>query len=217
MPNNLTSKGQFVEIDFTAKVKQTGEVFDTTLKDVAKKANLQEERVKSFIICIGEGMVLQGFDTALESKEVGKEYTIDLPAKQAFGERNSSMVKIIPLKLFQSKGIMPYPGLTLNMDGLIARISAVSGGRVITDFNNPLAGKDIIYTFKVKRVVGEDRERLVCLVEVYFRGESEKAIKNIEGKKAKIKLSNNVPPKALEAFTQKVKELTGLEVSIESK
>jgi FKBP-type peptidyl-prolyl cis-trans isomerase SlyD len=161
-------------------------------------------------------MVLQGFDDVLAGKEVGKEYTVDLPANKAFGERNSSMVKIIPLKLFQSKGIMPYPGLSLNMDGLIARISAVSGGRVITDFNNPLAGKDVVYTFKVKRAVAEDKEKLSCLVEVYFREEAEKAIKSIEGKKAKIKLSNKAPKKALDTFTQKAKELLGMEVNIES-
>ena len=147
--SQITSKGQFVEIDFTGFVKQTGEIFDTTVKENAKKANLPSERLKPLVICVGEGMVLNSFDKSLEQKELGKEYSIDLKPKEAFGERDPKLVKIVPLNFFHKKGINPYPGLSLNMDGIIVRISAVSGGRVITDFNNPLSGKEITYKFKI--------------------------------------------------------------------
>jgi len=216
MANNLTSKGQFVEIDFTAAIKQNGDVFDTTLKDVAKKAGLADEKAKSFMVCIGEGMVLEGFDKALEGKELGKEYTVELAPKQAFGERNASMVKIVPIKLFQSKGIMPYPGLSLNMDGLIARISAVSGGRVVTDFNNPLAGKDIVYKFKIKRMAADEKEKLACLTEVYFHQLPSNAIKSFEGKKATIKIKKETPKRTQDVFTKKAKELLGVDVTLEA-
>jgi FKBP-type peptidyl-prolyl cis-trans isomerase 2 len=36
-------KGDFVLIDFTARVKETGEVFDTTKEDVARKEKLYKE------------------------------------------------------------------------------------------------------------------------------------------------------------------------------
>ena len=36
-------KGDFILINYTAKVKETNEVFDTTFEDVAKKEHLAKE------------------------------------------------------------------------------------------------------------------------------------------------------------------------------
>ncbi len=216
MPNESTKKGNFVEIDFTAKIKQTGEIFDTTLKDEAKKAKLPTERVRPITVCIGEGMVLGGFDKALEDKEIGKNYSVSLSAKEAFGNRDPRMVKIIPITFFQSKGVRPYPGLSLNMDGVIVRVSAVSGGRVTVDFNHPLSGKEIIYDFKINKILKEDKEKLSSLVETFLREDPAKAIKNLEGKNALVKCSHKMPIEFLAEISKKMKELTGLTVTIES-
>ena len=53
----------------------------------------------------------------------------------------------------KEKDINPYPGALLNLDGMLAKILSVSGGRVITDFNSPLASKEIAYEFTIKRKI----------------------------------------------------------------
>jgi len=216
MVNEQTKKGQFVEVDFIAKVNQSGEVFDTSIKEEAVKANLPLDKVKPLIICIGEGMVLKGLDSAIEGKELGKEYSAGFSPKEAFGERKPSLIKILPITVFRSKGVNPYPGLVLNMDGLLARISAVSGGRVITDFNNPLSGKDITYIFKVKRILQDNKEKLNCLVGFYLKEDSSKAIKKIEGDKVSIETKIKWPDKFLKEISEKFEKLTGFKISVKN-
>ena len=39
--------------------------------------------------------------------------------------------------------------MAIQLDNTIARVLSVSGGRVTMDFNNPLAGKEIDYKYKI--------------------------------------------------------------------
>ncbi|MEK6881056.1 MAG: peptidylprolyl isomerase, partial [Nanoarchaeota archaeon] len=39
-------------------------------------------------------------------------------------------------------------------------IRSVSGGRSIVDFNNPLAGKAVVYDIKILRIIEDDEEKL---------------------------------------------------------
>jgi FKBP-type peptidyl-prolyl cis-trans isomerase SlyD len=197
----LTKKKDFVEIDFTGKIKESNEVFDTTIKENAKGS----EDIKAQKICIGEGMLIRGFDEALEGKEIGKNYSVELEPKRAFGLRDPKLIKTIPISVFLEQKINPYPGLILNMDGIIARISSISGGRVITDFNLPLAGKTIIYDFKIKKLIEDKDEKLKALAE-FFLGKAEA---KIEDEKAIIVSDKKIEHKM---FASKVKELLGLDV-----
>ena len=38
------------------------------------------------IVCVGKEMILPGFDNALSDKEIGKQYSVELSPKEAFGE-----------------------------------------------------------------------------------------------------------------------------------
>src|SRR3989344_8157684 len=143
----LIQKNDFIDITFTGRIKD-GEIFDTNVKEDAEKIGLKFNG-KPLIICVGQGMVVSGFDNALEGKESGKDYSIELQPKDAFQERQSNLVKLIPIKIFREKKINPYPGMTLNIDNMLVRVISVSGGRVLVDFNNILAGKTVIYTFKI--------------------------------------------------------------------
>ena len=153
-------------------------------------------------------MLVKGFDEALEGKEFGKSYEIELPPEKAFGPRKPNLIKIIPLSVFLEKQINPYPGLVLNMDGVIARISSVSGGRVTTDFNSTLSGKTIIYTFKIIKKVENKEEKLRALGE-YFLGKLDEV--RVEGNKGTLKVKNVVNK---EALIKKVKDLLSLDLEI---
>ena len=196
-------KKDFIALEFTGKIKESDQIFDTTIKADAEKIGAND--IKPLKICIGEGMVVKGFDDALEGKEIGKSYSIEVEPKNAFGLRDPKLVKIIPISIFHEKEVNPYPGLVLNIDGVLARISSVSGGRVITDFNMPLSGKTIIYDFKITSLIENPEEKLKVLAE-FFLGDIKEA--RIEGKKAIISLDKKAESKALR---EKIKKLLDLD------
>src|SRR6056297_514428 len=99
-------------------------------------------------------------DEFLIGKEVGKNYTIELTPEKAFGKRDPKQLQMIPLKVFYQHQINPVPGASFNFDGKIAKVLTVSGGRVMVDFNNPLAGKDVVYDIEVKRKVDDLNEQI---------------------------------------------------------
>ena len=55
------------------------------------------------------------------------------------------------MKIFIQQKINPIPGVMFNFDGRIAKVLTVSGGRVMIDFNNPIAGKNY-YCFWKKKI-----------------------------------------------------------------
>ena len=161
-------KNDFTEIEFTGKIKDTGTIFDTNIKKEAEKINLKIEP-KPLIVCISQGMLVKGFDKALEGKELNKKYLVELNPEESFGARNKELIKTVPLNIFREKNINPSAGMMLTLDNMLARIVTVSGGRVIVDFNNPLSGKDVIYEFTIKRKIENEDEKINSLQDFFFR------------------------------------------------
>ncbi len=203
----IVKKKDFVEIKFTGYAN--GVVFDSNVEEDLKKVD-SEAKPKETIVVVGEGMLVPGFDNALEGKEIGKDYEIKLSQKEGFGERRKELVKTIPLKVFTEQKISPYPGMVLSMDNALARVITVSGARVMTDFNNPLAGKDLLYKFKIVRIVSDDREKAKTIFEFMFKFIPEFEV----NEKVIVK-----GPKILESFVNaskdKFKELCGKELGFE--
>ena len=156
----ITKKNDFVEIKFTGYLK--GVPFDSNIEEDLKKIH-PEAKPQETIVVIGQSMVVPGLDKDLEGKEINKFYSIHLLPKEGFGVRDRNLVKTIPLRVFTEKQINPYPGLVLNMDNTIAKVIAVSGARVVMDFNNPLAGKEIDYTYKITRIIDDENEKIKVL------------------------------------------------------
>ncbi len=207
-PNETAKKGDFVEIEFTARAE--GEIFDTTIREEAKKLNPKAEP-KPLIICIGEDMVVKGFDKALEAKEIGKKYSIKLNPEEAFGKRFANLVKLIPKKVFTAQNMNPVAGMTVALDSAIARIINVSGGRVLVDFNNPLAGKEIEYEFIVKRKIADTKEKVNALQGFFFKHEFPF---ELDEARKKIVFSEIQLTSILNMFKDKFRELTGFDVEI---
>ena len=163
MPFN---KGDFILIDYTAKIKETGEIIDTTLEEVAKKEKVyREDKVyEPLLVILGEGRVVKGLEEELEKMNVGEEKTIELEPARAYGERDPSKVKIVSIREFTRRGITPKVGELVEIGGLPAIVRNVTGGRVTVDFNHPLAGKTIIYNVKVLKKLEDDKEKILHLV-----------------------------------------------------
>ena len=163
------SKKDFIEIEFTGKVKD-GEIFDSNIKEDLKKIN-PDAKPKPLVFCLGEAMFLKGIDDFLIGKGVG-EYQIELQPEKAFGNRDSKLMQMIPMKIFNEQKVNPVPGAMFNFDGRIAKILTVSGGRVMVDFNNPLAGKTVVYNIKVLKKVDDLNEKINQTIDKYQKRNS---------------------------------------------
>ncbi len=160
------NKKDFIEIEFTARIKN-GDIFDSNIKEDLKKANLDIE-AKPFILSLGEGMFLKGLEDFLINKEIGK-YKIELKPEEAFGLRNPRFIQMMPMKIFREQKMNPFQGAMFNFDGRIAKVLTVSGGRVMVDFNNPLAGKEVIYDVNILRKIEDINEKTKSLINFLFR------------------------------------------------
>jgi len=206
----MISKKDFVELEFTGKIKDTGQIFDTTLKEEAKKAGLDEKKCKPLKICVGEGMILKSMDDSLEGKEEGKLYHLDLEPDKAFGKRNPKLVKIVPRNVFEHE---PHAGMLFSFDGALGKVMSSSSGRITVDFNNPLAGKAVSYSFKIIRKITDKSEKISVLVHSLFGIEDVK----VDAENNRAILKEKIPKEAAEIFEKKAKELIGAEIKIEKK
>jgi len=200
-------KGDFIEIEFTGKIKD-GQVFDSNIKEDLKNANLNFEP-KPFIFGLGEKMFLEGIEDFLVGKEIG-EYEVELSPEKAFGNRNSSLVNIISARIFRENKLNPIPGMMFNLDGRAAKVLSASGGRITIDFNNPLAGKNVVYKIKVLRKVDDINEKAKALIEFLFKKDLEFEIID---KKIIIKVEKELL-ELVKLFSEKFKSTLGLELEV---
>ncbi|MFH1326758.1 MAG: peptidylprolyl isomerase [archaeon] len=197
----------FIEIEFTGKTKE-GKVFDSNIKEDLTELN-PKSQPKPFIFCIGQGMFLKGVEDFLIDKEVG-EYNLELTPEKAFGKREPKLVQIIPMRIFKEQKLNPIPGASFNFDGKMGKVLTVSGGRTIVDFNNPLAGKDIIYKIKVLRKVGDLNEKIKSFNDFLFR----KDLKfKIQDKKLILETEPGMK-QFIELFKDKFKEVFSLDLEV---
>ncbi|MFH1325696.1 MAG: FKBP-type peptidyl-prolyl cis-trans isomerase [archaeon] len=204
-------KKDFIEIEFTGRTSE-GEIFDSNIKEDLKKTNLETEP-KPFIFSLDEGMFLKSIDDFLVGKPVPSKptiYEISLPPEKAFGARDSQLIQIMPSKIFREHKLNPVPGVVFNFDGRIAKVLSVSSGRVIVDFNNPLAGKSVNYKINVLRKVDDVNEKVRAFMDFLFKKNFDFEIKNnkiiIETEKSLVKF--------VEVFSGKFKEVLGLDLEI---
>lgn len=159
-------KGDFILIDYVAKVKETGEVFDTTIEETAKKERLYKEGeiYEPKLVVIGEGWVLKALDESLTTMEIGKTNSVEIPPEKAFGPRDPEKVRRVPLRHLTAKGITPTLGMRLEYDGKMAIVRAMGAGRVLLDFNPPLAGKTLVYEVTVQKKLETLNEKIAALI-----------------------------------------------------
>ncbi|MEM4195276.1 MAG: peptidylprolyl isomerase [Candidatus Anstonellales archaeon] len=180
--DGMVNKGDFVLMEFEGR-DDKGNIFDSTKGEVAKKLRGKE---KPMLIVFGRAIMIPGLIKVIEKMKEGEESEIVLEPKQAFGERKKDLIKVMPMKDFLKFGVDAKPGTVVHMDTDAGRIYGVvkssAGGRVMVDFNHPLAGKKVRYKVKVLKIASKPEEKLTLLLEnLEARGDVK-----ITGKKARV-------------------------------
>ena len=196
-------KLDFVEIEYTAKIKDTDVIFDLTDEEQAKKAGIHQkgEDYGPRIICVGRNHILTALEEAIENKEEKQEFETNLTPKQGFGQKQSQLIRTIPTEQLLKQKIDPYPGLQISMMGRNGTIRSVSRGRTMVDFNHPLAGRNLSYKIKILSIVKDDKKKLNGLIRTLL------GIKDAEIKEDfTIKTKKPVPKEIQVEFLKEAKE-----------
>ena len=213
----MTSKmkikeNDFIEIDYTGKDEQ-GRVFDTTVSQDAPDS-YSKKALKPRIICLGQRQLIKGLDEALVHKEIGS-YKFTVEPDKAFGKKEAKHLKLMPMSLFKKQKIQPYKGLDVNIDGHIGTVRSVSGGRVIVDFNHPLAGQKVNYSVTVLRKVTDKKEQIESLLKILNIQAKKISVEN-ENNKGTITLDKPLHPKLAQILKVQIQDLIKVDVKIDA-
>ena len=135
--------GDTVRIHYTGKL-QDGSIFDSS----SGREPLQ------FII--GGGQVIPGFEHAVTGMKVGEKKTADIPCKEAYGERNPSMVMEVDRR-HVPPDIDPEVGQRLQLGSpggelLAVTVIKVDDDKITLDANPPLAGEDLTFDIELVEI-----------------------------------------------------------------
>lgn len=163
-------KGDIVYVEYDAYAD--GKLFDTTHEDVAKENDLydenQNQRYSPLPVIIGAGKLVKGFERALSESNVGEEKEAEFGEDDGFGKRDPKLVETFSIREFRRERIEPQPGMEVSIRNRKGTIVTVTAGRVIVDFNDPLAGKTLKYKFKIVEKVEEPERKAKAVIEMYY-------------------------------------------------
>lgn len=188
----MVKKKSFFKIKYTGTIKEAGEKFDSA-----------EEKV----IPLTSGYLLEGLEKKLLNKSVGESFKITLKPEEAFGERDSNKVKVISKRKFKDRERPLRKGARLSINGKLATVKTITGGRVMVDFNHPLAGKEVKYKGEILEKVENNEEKVKAVIDK-FRLEPEDI--KVGESKAIIKTDRDLPDWIKENIKEDIEEYIGL-------
>ena len=169
-------KGTLIFANYSARVKDTGEGIESTVEEDAKKLKIYEEsrRYEPRLVAVGEGWLISGLDAEVAKLSVGDKKEIELSPEKAFGLRDPTQLRMIPLRKFGEREHELSVGDSVEIDNRVGVVRFLGSGRAQVDFNHRLAGKSIIYDFQVLRTVDTDEDKVRALVDRRLAGEGSK-------------------------------------------
>lgn len=183
-------KGSLVLLDYTAKVKDTNEVFETTREEEAKKTDLYDptRKYEPRLVSVGEAWVLKGLDEALAKASVGDKMNIEVTPDKGFGERDPNKVRMIPQRKLGDKADEVRVGDVVELDDRTGIIRYIGSGRLQVDFNHRLAGKTLVYDVNIIKKLDTDNDKVTALIKRRIPIEDSKIKFNLSGANLEMEL-----------------------------
>lgn len=165
-------KGDFILVKITGKT-QRGEVFRVSSKEDAKKAGIYDEKkakqgqyMPDFIIVGERGFLIDGLMETIEDMKYFEKKSVRVPPEKAFGKRLPSNIERIGLTRFRrmNNGKPPEIGQEFTkrtkQGSKTGRVTNILQGRVIIDYNHPLAGQSLDYNIELLDKIEEFDEKI---------------------------------------------------------
>lgn len=163
-------EGTIVHVDYELYNSESGDLIETTREDVAKEHEAhQEGRSYTPMVCVvGGGNLIPGFEAALAEAKANKEIEVVIEPAEAYGEKDPEQIETISIDKLIRAVKDPnslYIGAPVNIGNRQGYLSYLAAGRARIDYNHPMAGKTLKYSFKVVKVVEGKEEQVMALLE----------------------------------------------------
>jgi len=134
------SKGDVVRVHYKGTLAD-GSIFDQSRPD------------RPLVFSAGAGQMIPGFDNAVLGMKLNETKTVTIPAAEAYGPRNESLIKEVP-KAELPPGFTPAVGAPAPFtddEGRQRRgmVTEIGDDTITVDGNHPLAGKDLTFEITV--------------------------------------------------------------------
>ncbi|MGC8645243.1 MAG: FKBP-type peptidyl-prolyl cis-trans isomerase [Thermoplasmata archaeon] len=181
-------KGDIIKLQMDT-FTDDGKLVETTDESKAKESGIYDEHYsyKPILTIVGSGRLFGDLEEDIAKANVGEEREVTIPPERAFGVRDTNNVRVTSYREVEralrdeerrrgnsGNEVVPEPGMTVRLGDKYGKILTVTAGRVVIDFNHPLAGKSIKYRYKILEKVEGEEKKIQSIIEINFPKDSEK-------------------------------------------
>ena len=149
-PSLIAENGDVVEVDYIGYL-DSGEVFDTSIKEEAVKAGLGlRPSYAPLEFTVGAGEMINGFDAAVVGMKVGEEKTVHILPEDAYGERIEALVMSLPRS--QVHGNVTLGSELQSAEGYAGIVIGMNSTDIEIDFNDRLAGLPLNFRIIMRKI-----------------------------------------------------------------
>ncbi len=150
----IVEKWNTVTVDYIGRLDEST-VFDTSIESVAKasgKYTAERNYDEGLSFEVGAGQMIAGFDKGVENMKVGETKTVEIPAKDAYGERDEKKLITIPKKEIPEADQYEVGLQVMSQYGQTFKVHEIKKDDIVFDTNHELAGKTLIFDITVKSI-----------------------------------------------------------------
>lgn len=129
--------------------------FHYTVSEVGQEPlESSKEGGQPLAILVGHGNIIPGLEKAMDGREAGESFSVDVPAAEAYGERREGLVQRVPKKHFGAQKLAQGQQVVLNTNfgPRAVTVQKVGLSVVDVDLNHPMAGKDLHFDIEIVEV-----------------------------------------------------------------
>lgn len=140
---SVAKKNDTVKVHYTGKLT-SGEVFDSSV----------DREPLEFVL--GAGMMIQGFDKAVDGMALNEKKSITIAPEEAYGPVNNDLMQQVPRTQLPEE-MKPEVGQMLvahSPEGQETHVvvAQVADDHIIVDANHPLAGKELAFEIELVEI-----------------------------------------------------------------
>jgi FKBP-type peptidyl-prolyl cis-trans isomerase 2 len=139
---NKVTENSTVSVHYTGKFED-GTIFDSSMVEGREPINAT----------LGQGALIQGFESGLIGMEIGEKKTVEIACEQAYGQINPELIGEVQKDRVPAEVQVGHMLQTMTEQGpMNVRVMEIKEDTIILDANHPLAGKKLIFDLELLSV-----------------------------------------------------------------
>ncbi|QIK81939.1 peptidylprolyl isomerase [Lysobacter sp. HDW10] len=136
--------------------------FHYSVGEAGQPASETSKDSQPLAILFGHGNIIPGLEKAMDNREAGENFSVEVPSAEAYGERREGLSQRIPKKHFGDAKVEPGMQVVMqtNFGPRAVTVEKVGLTTVDVDLNHPMAGKDLHFDIEILEVREATAEEL---------------------------------------------------------